>query len=831
MKFILALCSLYAFTLVKGQCDHTINLIDTWGDGWNGNSISVSVNGIEQGPFTLASGSSGSFTFTASNGDAIVATHSGSSWPEENEWTILDGFGSTIALGTPSSNNPTLAVGACPSAGSNQPFIPHMEAYVNGSTINNLNPLDTGFVDLCVGDSVLFVATPDFYNSLEATGTGYSQDVNTNIDFDWTIGNLSYPNNDTIIFVANTSSGQLVSLVITDQNGESSTLNGKIRTGTTPNFSGIYPLYESICEGEITEIIGGANGEGSSFSIPAGDFGFGTSQYITELTYLPDGSGAQYQTPIIIGGFPQGSVITNPGDLSKVCITIEHSYSGDLEIWLQCPNGTTVPIVNSYGGGAIPGGSGGGGTYLGDPIDDGGGGGPGEGWEYCFSSVLNDIGPMTQNWGNTVPAPNFGNGNPSVNPNFIYEPDNSFSELIGCPFNGEWTLFVQDNLSIDDGYIFGWGMDFDAPTNEITGYQNTVDSAWWSPNSTIINDLDGSSIEVAPEMGNSSYTFNVMDDFDCTYDTTIHITINEVLASMTATPSGACIPFIASFDYSQSIGDWFYLDFGDGSYYIDSVAGIMNYLYSEPLSSPATLYVNSGVCSDTFYMNINTPTVSTNYLSETVFCGDGYPWNGNIIYNSGTYSDNFLGVNGCDSIVVLELTVIDEDFDLSFSSNQQLFTEPPFAVQFTNTTPDMGNYDFWWDFGDGTSIQSNNLNVFHEYTSNGLFSVILYASDPTSGCTDTIIQTDYISTTGQSAIYENEIVALQVHPNPTTSFIIIQAEKSLNNTFKIFDQQGRQVMKGELSGKEIKVSLGTLTNGTYSIHIQGSFKPTIVVKQ
>ena len=146
----------------------------------------------------------------------------------------------------------------------------------------------------------------------------------------------------------------------------------------------------------------------------------------------------------------------------------------------------------------------------------------------------------------------------------------------------------------------------------------------------------------------------------------------------------------------------------------------MNYLYSEPLASPATLYVNSGVCSDTIYLNINTPTGSINYLSETVLCGDGYPWNGNIIYNSGSYSDNFLGVNGCDSTVVLELTVIDEDFDLSFSSNQQLFTEPPFAVQFTNTTPDMGNYDFWWDFGDGTTIQSNNLNVFHEYTSNAV---------------------------------------------------------------------------------------------------------------
>ena len=68
-----------------------------------------------------------------------------------------------------------------------QPFPSGMQAFVNGSVINALNPLDTGFVDVCLGDSIMFVATPNFYNSLENTGTGYSQDVNTNIEFTWNI--------------------------------------------------------------------------------------------------------------------------------------------------------------------------------------------------------------------------------------------------------------------------------------------------------------------------------------------------------------------------------------------------------------------------------------------------------------------------------------------------------------------------------------------------------------------------------------------------------------------------------------------------------------------
>src|SRR5690606_29382 len=43
-----------------------------------------------------------------------------------------------------------------------QPFEPHIEAFKNGVGANVLNPLDTGYVDVCFGDSILFVAKPIF---------------------------------------------------------------------------------------------------------------------------------------------------------------------------------------------------------------------------------------------------------------------------------------------------------------------------------------------------------------------------------------------------------------------------------------------------------------------------------------------------------------------------------------------------------------------------------------------------------------------------------------------------------------------------------------------
>ena len=162
-----------------------------------------------------------------------------------------------------------------------------MLAFLNGAVVNVMNPLDTGFVDVCLGDTIVYVATPDFYNSLENTGLGYSQDVNTNIDFSWTIDGDPYPNNDTIVFIPSVANGILVNLIVSDQFGESSALTSKIRVGIPPSFSGIYISQDSICAGSSTQIFGGANGEGSSFSIPGGSFG--SSQYYDGLPFIPDG--------------------------------------------------------------------------------------------------------------------------------------------------------------------------------------------------------------------------------------------------------------------------------------------------------------------------------------------------------------------------------------------------------------------------------------------------------------------------------------------------------------------------------------------------------------
>ncbi|NBX80339.1 MAG: hypothetical protein EBQ94_08185 [Flavobacteriales bacterium] len=405
-----------------------------------------------------------------------------------------------------------------------QPFYPHIEAYKNGVGPNVLNPIDTGYVDVCLGDSIMFIAKPLFPYSLESTNTGYSQNVG-NCTYNWTISGVGQFNNDTIWFTPPQRVGYYVDLRITDPFPLIERMTCKVRVSQQPFFTGTGPLEDSVCLGANTILLGGTTATDTvGIDIPDGTFQIGG--IFAGLTFLPDGSGQEYETNITISGFDTSAVITGASDFDQLCLDIEHSYIGDLEIQLTCPNGTSVSLMNAYNGflGTIPGGCGSGiSTFLGNDtnLDGGAPGTPVE--SYCFSPSLATLGTICAEnaAGNTVPN---AYGFDMMNPNGIYLPDGNFNDFIGCPVNGNWTITVRDNQGIDDGYIFQWGIYFNSSLYpESEGYYNIVDTNWWSFDPTIISGLNGDTLITVepPQTGIYNYTFNVIDDFGCQYDTTV----------------------------------------------------------------------------------------------------------------------------------------------------------------------------------------------------------------------------------------------------------------------------------------------------------------------
>lgn len=498
-----------------------------------------------------------------------------------------------------------------------QPFTPHLEAFVNGQGANALNPIDTGYVNICFGDSVLFVAKPVFPYSFENTGTGYSQTVD-NAAYYWTVSGVGTFNDDDSIWITPPQrQGYYVDCRITDQFPQVMHINAKIRVSTLPSFATTRALEDTLCIGDQTNLLGGVTAQDTvGVSIPGNAFAIGGS--FAGLTALPDGTGVQYQTSIPLSGF-NGGTVTSANDIASVCLDIEHSYIGDIEIALQCPNGTMVSLMNCYNlaGGLIPGGCGNGfDIFLGNDTDIDGGAPGSPVWTYCFSAANATNGTICADAlaGNTIPnASGFG----AIDPSGVFMPDGNFANFIGCPLDGNWTIVVQDNQGIDDGYIFQWSIQFDQSLYpDLETYQNYVVSSFWSPDPSIISGQNDTSIVIQPTTpGFNYYTYNVTDDFGCPFDTTIAVFVMPV---------------------AHIFSDTIACDFGF------QVTGTQTYQGGAWSATPAGLNFSSTTANNPSITATNSGLYTVTFIDQA--CGDTV----NTTINFAPYPQIFADTQMCD---------------------------------------------------------------------------------------------------------------------------------------------------------------------------------------
>ena len=419
-----------------------------------------------------------------------------------------------------------------------QPFTNHLSAYITvgtangaGDTINDLNPIDTGFVDICFGDIIEFVAQPYFPyepggDSAALSGGGYMQ--STNYTATWELSDGTIINANSFLFTPSSRNGYLLTLKIEDSFGQFYYSICKIRVSTRPIFSSCGTTQSPICLGRMSELYGGVTGS-DTVGVDPVISNFPIGGVFGSLTYLPDGSGTNYTTDITISGFLPGATIQNPNDIEKMCVKMEHSFLGDLEMKLTCPSGQSVNIFNSSitAGGLFPGGFGGGNDFLGGAFDNNTGN-VGVCEQYCFSNI-NSAMPAFVNGYNTVAASGPSAGFMVV-PG-LYEPEESYlPSLVGCPVNGTWTLTVRDNFAIDDGFICEWGIYFNSTLspNQVTYSTSIVSANWVEVNTsvtTIVSYLDTNIVVNPPSIGTYGYKFEVEDEFGCSYDTIIEIVV------------------------------------------------------------------------------------------------------------------------------------------------------------------------------------------------------------------------------------------------------------------------------------------------------------------
>jgi len=174
-------------------------------------------------------------------------------------------------------------------------------------------------------------------------------------------------------------------------------------------------------------------------------------------TFIPDGTGLVYTTTIPISGFAAGQLLTDVNQLQFICLALEHSFMGDIEIRMYAPDSSYI-ILKRRPGGAH--------TDFGEPcalgqVDVNN---PdttmGICYDYCFSNnptygtMVSEKGTWSHTYTDQLGV--------VLSDNYIasgaFTPFQAFAGLLGTPLNGDWTIWVKDYKPNDNGWICNWSI-------------------------------------------------------------------------------------------------------------------------------------------------------------------------------------------------------------------------------------------------------------------------------------------------------------------------------------------------------------------------------------
>ena len=298
-----------------------------------------------------------------------------------------------------------------------------------------------------------------------------------------------------------------------------------------------------------------------------------------------------------------------------------------------------------------------------------------------------------------------------------YLPAQDFSQLIGCPLNGTWSIELCDYWPIDNGWVFSWGMDIcGISAGGGCEYQVGIDSVVWRPDTNYATDFrDGiyRGLQIHKKPGDASISyimspdtagdFNILlsiyDEFGCRWDTLTHI--SSVYSPTPNLGNDTIICGVNTITLDAT----------------DKYTAKSNYTYMwEPTGeSTPTIETLSGIYKDTRYV------VEVINLDKELACRGRDTINVSVnpqpipSFDPGVYP-----LEGCE----------------------------PFTINIDNTT-DYG-YKYRWVFGDGT--YSTLRNPSHSYAA-GTYDLKYYVESD-KGCKDSLIYTDLIT----------------VHSSPKASF-------------------------------------------------------------
>ncbi|MEI6576672.1 MAG: PKD domain-containing protein [Bacteroidota bacterium] len=668
---------------------------------------------------------------------------------------------------------------------------------------------DSNNVDICLGDTVTFIGNGVFpQNNLI-----YNQSNATSV-FQWDFGDGTTAIGQTVKHFYPIMRGYNVDLRVTDNHGcvSMNSMGTRVRISTDP-IGHVGSLPDICTDSKLNVSVGFAYNNSISVTVPS--FYQQASLAYDSATFIPDGGalgGMCYNTNVNFSCFQPGQVVTNANDIVSVEVSMEHSFIGDLEMKLICPTGQSTTLKTYVQSG---------GAYLGEPF-----GGNGHSAFDCTTppSCITDPlqNPMGTCWRYewTMLNPSWnvmqtyaGAGNISTPYTMLdsgsYTPDNSFASMIGCPLNGTWNLQICDYWAIDNGWVCWWRLNLDPSILPINwGYSVPIDTVTWSGPSIIYN--TGKHIIIKPDSaGIFDYHVFIKDDFGCTYDTIIPLTVvqtpqpdlgpdssmcegspyaliapNYPNSSYYWLPGGQTIPTITPSESGKYV---VIIQTGNGNVQCVGYDTINVNFYPKPLISFLPDIFEGCNPIEVNFKNITIP-LNASYHWDF---GDGDTSNlkepSHIYKTTGTYNVSLAVAtgSGCnDSYTISGLIKVYPQPVAGFQMSAGTVRVSDPTVTFTNTSADATNYA--WNFGDGA--MSAEANPSHTWPAKGYFQVIMIAFTD-HGCADT--------TKNVVNVIDDDIVIPNIiTPNgdgKNDFFVIDNLDSYTTNELTIFDRWGKKI--------------------------------------
>ena len=192
-------------------------------------------------------------------------------------------------------------------------------------------------------------------------------------------------------------------------------------------------------------------------------------------------------------------------------------------------------------------------------------------------------------------------------------------------------------------------------------------------------------------------------------------------------------------------------------------------------------------------MTLSVNPVANTTLSVTICDGTTYTENGFNVSEAGTYIQNLQTVNGCDSIVTLNLTI-----------------NPTY-----NITIDAS-------INEGETYEENGFSESEAGT-------YVHTLQSEFGC-DSVITLNLTVNSSLTDVVANA-VEVSLYPNPANAYTILKVEGLKEQTpVHLFDIQGRKLKEYIMNiGQEtLRIDLGDLPKGVYTVMLGNTTKKLIV---